>query len=149
MTDTPENPEDALAPCPFCNSVNIMMGPIEATCVSCGGSADIEVWNTRSALSQKPLGGNAVDRYIPEFEKLMSVNPDTRARDLAAKLIPRLKAALTPAPDYVMVPRETLEGITSFFERMPKGIGRGAAGPIYCEIKGLLDAAPERTGDAE
>jgi hypothetical protein len=93
-----------------------------------------------AALSQKPSGGDAVDRYIPEFEKLMNVNPDTRARNLAAKLIPRLKAALTPSPDYVMVPREPTQ----------KMIDAGHSTQNYCNAyqiyRAMLDAAPEREG---
>lgn len=45
---------DALEPCPICNSINIVRGPIECTCVRCGCSADIAVWNTRAAIQSLP-----------------------------------------------------------------------------------------------
>lgn len=45
-----------------------------------------------------------------------------------------IRAATTPKPCECDALVEVLENTKSFIERMPKGIGRGAASPLYVEV---------------
>lgn len=146
---TPKNPCAALAPCPFCGGHayynHTDAGPerkyYRVHCEKCDArighpytrkDAARQAWNTRAALTPKPSGGDVELQDVIDWADgvagALGTEYASRVTDTEAAVAMGVKAALTPSPDYVMVPREpTREMIKSAWTAQYLNIGADMA----------------------